>query len=533
MTGIKAALGPLGSSVGRLFSGTGGLVLRFVLSAAIGAGGALGVGAATSSAEIRSTAALAPASTFALEGTDGDPVDFAISEATSAPPVPIEPLPETSTIQLVSYTEAIESKVLETGARPPWLNGTVPRVPAITQFDGGPYQGSNCTMASGAMLARLAYGVVATGSQLRALQDNQSPVGTTLGNLGQAMRRGWAVEFFKGAISPLQLRALMYGGAGAVIQGLYRVIPEKLRLQKNFLAGHAIYLDAFRPATADTPAAYFVIDPLGRPWNGYQGEWWPADAIEDFATTFGGGLIPAVWAFPGGVVPTNRPILPLDAYPGRGPFESPPPTGSQTPTETPPTESAPTESVMPSESPGMIVDPMPPDDSGVPPLPPGLDPGTIQPEGPTETPPVTFEEGGARLSPLFIHCISRPTPPDCPAGILGVVKRRGSPVSPAPSASTRPPRSIDLLYANLIGPGMYQIVFKPPPDTTTDLWLWQSDVAGGTLLQAATDEAVIGGREVSVATVFLDPLADYSFVATAAGEGIRVTSPVGSIEVGG
>ncbi|MEZ0241492.1 MAG: hypothetical protein ACAH65_11915, partial [Chloroflexota bacterium] len=346
--------GPLATALRGAFSGTGGLVLRFVLSAAIGAGGALGVGAATSSSEIRSTAALAPASTFALAGTKGSPIEFALTEATSAPPVPIEPLPATSTIQLVSYTEAVESKVLETGARPPWWNESNPRVPAITQFDGGPFQGSNCTMASGAMLARLAYGVVATGSQLRALQDNQSPVGTTLGNLEQAMRRGWGVDFFQGGISPLQLRALMYGGAGAVIQGLYRVIPESLRLQKNFLAGHAIYLDGFRPASDGQPAAYFVIDPLGRPWNGYVGEWWPADIIEDFATTFGGGLIPAVWGFAGGIVPADHPILPLDAYPGRGSNETPPPNGSQVPTE-----SAPTESALPSASPGTLVDPMP------------------------------------------------------------------------------------------------------------------------------------------------------------------------------
>ena len=30
-----------------------------------------------------------------------------------------------------------------------------PRVPPISQFDGGPFQGANCTLTSGAMLARL------------------------------------------------------------------------------------------------------------------------------------------------------------------------------------------------------------------------------------------------------------------------------------------------------------------------------------------------------------------------------------------
>ena len=33
-----------------------------------------------------------------------------------------------------------------------------PRINPVTQFDGGPFQGANCTLASGAMLARLAFG---------------------------------------------------------------------------------------------------------------------------------------------------------------------------------------------------------------------------------------------------------------------------------------------------------------------------------------------------------------------------------------
>ena len=60
------------------------------------------------------------------------------------------------------------------------------RLPAdpdpITQFDGGPFQGYDCTLASGAMLARLAFGVVTDGSILRTLQDDQDG-GTGLSDL--------------------------------------------------------------------------------------------------------------------------------------------------------------------------------------------------------------------------------------------------------------------------------------------------------------------------------------------------------------
>jgi hypothetical protein len=48
-----------------------------------------------------------------------------------------------------------------------------PRIRPITQFDGGGKEGSNCTLASAAMLARLARGIVTNGSVLRGLQDDQ------------------------------------------------------------------------------------------------------------------------------------------------------------------------------------------------------------------------------------------------------------------------------------------------------------------------------------------------------------------------
>ena len=180
-----------------------------------------------------------------------------------------------------------------------------PRIPPISQFDGGPFQGSNCTLTSGAMLARLGFGIVTSGSTLRTLQDDQDG-GTDLNDLNQALWRGYGVSFPTGFLRPDQLKDLLAKGYGAVIQGDYSKIPRGLRLQKDFLGGHAIYLDGYYPGNPDKgiPEAYYVIDPLGRPHSGYEGDWWPASVVDDFATAFGGGdHIPAMWAYPPGGVP--------------------------------------------------------------------------------------------------------------------------------------------------------------------------------------------------------------------------------------
>ena len=188
-------------------------------------------------------------------------------------------------------------------------------MPPITQFDGGPLATANCTMASGAMLARLGYGIVTTGSQLRALQPDQEG-GTSIADVQTAIA-SWGVSFSQGAISPLQLRALTYAGAGALLQVDYGKIPVSLRLQADFTGGHAIYLDGFRPAGTDGPAGYYVIDPLGPTWSGYRGAWWPADVVEAAALAFGGGSAYTAWAFPGGTAPAEPGAAPAERLPGR------------------------------------------------------------------------------------------------------------------------------------------------------------------------------------------------------------------------
>ena len=249
-----------------------GLLTRFAVAGAIGGSVVLGAGAI--SAPAASNLLLPDSTDYQLTADTGDVrAEFSVTTppaaasgtgagaggsgapATPQAPVVLKPLPDSAQI------------TLNTNIRPNWLAPTgYPRVVPITQFDGGPLAGSNCTMASGAMLARLGFGIVTTGSGLRSLQPDQVG-GTSLADLEVSIEK-YGVRFNRAPLTPLQLRAVLYAGAGAVIQGNYGVIPYDLRLQKDFTSGHAIYLDGFRPASAAGPAAYYVIDPLGHPLDG-------------------------------------------------------------------------------------------------------------------------------------------------------------------------------------------------------------------------------------------------------------------------
>lgn len=478
-------------------------LVRFAASALVGVILAVGVGLITARPQIVSTARAGEP--VALSGDeDGPPVQFGIAPGK---PTPIEPLPATATIQLATF-HAAASPAPDGEVDTPWWSPSVPRIPAVTQFDGGPLQAVNCVMAAGAMLARLGYGIVTTGSQLRALQGDQEGASNYL-NLGEAVSRGWGVRFFNGSLTPLQLRALLYAGAGAVITGLYGSLPVSLRLQPDFTGSHAIYLDGFRPAGADGPAAYYVMDPIGRTWEGYKGEWWPAEAVERFATEYGRGLVYTAWAFPGGAVPRDHPILPPSAYPDR-PGESPGTSPGASPGAGPGA----------SREPG---DPMPTGDVEVTVT---LDSG----EPPTTIPPRRVIDFDAHIGELFepgtLGCFAEPPPRGCPLGIRGIVDIKGLP------PATAPPRSLDdlkFLYADLIAPGTYQVVIDAPDDASTKLWYWLGD--GSRLLEARIDSGVLDGQQVAVATVTLDPELDFSFVATAEGDGLRTFSTVGRMDV--
>ncbi|MFH0750998.1 MAG: hypothetical protein V2B17_04110, partial [Chloroflexota bacterium] len=193
-----------------------GLITRFVLAAVIGLGGALGVAAAT--APPASSLLPGPETVFELTTDTGDQVAaFGLIAVPDEEPIALQALPDDAILQLVSFVEPGTEPGTGGATRPAWLLPTgYPRVPPISQFDGGPLGPANCTMASGAMLGRLGYGIVTTGSQLRALQPDQEG-GTSIADLQVAIAK-WGVSFNQGAISPLQLRALLYAGAGAVVQ---------------------------------------------------------------------------------------------------------------------------------------------------------------------------------------------------------------------------------------------------------------------------------------------------------------------------
>jgi hypothetical protein len=489
-------------------------IVRFVLSLAIGSGLAAGIALATAPPAIRSTAhAGLPVSVTASQST----VDFALQPDH---PEPIAPLPATATLQLTSFKQAAPSFAPAAGgaAAAPWWNASMPRVTPVSQFDGGPLQNVNCTMASAAMLARLGFGIVTTGSQLRALQDDQDG-GTDIGDVETAVSRGWGVRFFKGALSAVQLRALLYAGAGALVVGNYAEIPVDLRLQKDFTGNHAIYVDAFRPPGPDGPAAYYVIDPLGHTWQGYRGGWWPADIVERFAMALGGGSISTAWAFAGGIVPPDHKVLPLSAYPSAtAPGTTPAPGTTLAPGET----GAPGESPAPSPSVTVTSDPMPAGDQPIGTDPEGGDPPPTNPKFPI----TDFKTNVFQVDPGTQTCLAVPPPRGCPRGIVGVIDLGGGGVK----ATAAPFDRLKILYANAIALGTYQIVFEAPPSSTPSFVAWGS--SGGSVIDATSVEpAALGSQSVAVATITLDPASDYSFVATATGDGVRSISSVGSITV--
>jgi hypothetical protein len=379
----------------------------------------------------------------------------------------------------------------------------VPRIPAISQFDGGPLQKVNCVMASGAMLARLAFGIVTTGSQLRALQDDQDGA-SSYTDLNGAIERGWGVGFTRGLLTPVQLRALSFAGAGIVVSLNYGAIPEDVRIQRSFTGNHSVYVDAFTPNGPNGGPAYYVIDPIGKAWAGYRGGWWPAEDVERAGLArLDSGRIYATWAFAGGIVPDRPKVLPPDAFPGATPAA---PTAA-------PTDATETANPFPS---GDI--PLPPEDP---------DTGTEPPEIPL-FPPINLQTNVYIVdpNPLGLACTVQPIPAGCPGGIIGVIGAGG------PTDPTAPPiNNIEILYGTVIAPETVQIVFDAPAGTTGQLWTWGG--AGLPILQSISQPALIGSNTISVATISVDSSGTLSFFATATSPTYSGISTVGTLVVGG
>ncbi len=503
-------------------------ILKFILAAAVGMGGTLGVASLTQSGPT-STAVAGPTTLYQTPAGNV-PVAFkAVSGgAGGGSLVPLQAPPANQGIQLTSFTSNPVPPNAGSDYRPAWTSPSgFPRVPPISQFDGGPLQGYNCVMASGAMLARLAYGIVTSGSQLRALQADIGPQGTTLDDLNQAVGNGWGVHFAENSLTPLQFRALIYAGAGAVLIGIYGELPVPLRLQPDFVAAHAIYIDGFRPPQGGRPAAYYVIDPIGRPWAGYKGDWLPADAIESFATDFGSGLMVTAWAFPGGLTPpAHYRTLPPEAFPTSSPGPSPsvPVLPSPSAGASPSAGSSASPSAPPSGAPTPPPLPTPSTGSGGG---GGKHVGSISPLVPADIANLLHlvaTSGGSSVVPNFGVCLAIPVPTGCPTGLPATY-----PGGLHPGPFPTPPPPVQLLFASIPEPGQVQVIFSASGSASSlDFW---STSGSGAVQPADVQPATLGGKAVWIAT-FPVQAGSYGFAAGTLGSGVAGLSQLGGLTIG-
>ena len=430
-------------------------LLAFVVSAAIGFVVASVVVGAMNTRAPQSTAGLAPAYLLAGADTpaqDGAPaVAFNVEPSGSPSPLPTLSPEDLSVAAASLLGDGAPGQNVEPAI---YKNPTgFPRIDPITQFDGGPFQGSNCTLASGSMLARLAFGVVTNGSTLRTLQDDQDG-GTGLDDLKVALWRGYGVTAPTGLLRPQQLKDLLAAGYGAVIQGIYGEIPAGLRLQRDFTGGHAIYLDGYYPgsSTRGIPEAYYVIDPIGRPKAGYRGEWWPASIVDRFGTAFGGGRIPAMWAFPPGGVPPK--VVGPDVEPIPSGQPEPPKPGEQTPN--------PSATAVPSGEPGATPVPVP---SGFSPVEAGD--LTVELADPPEAPVGGGSAGGIIVVPVFDICLVNPALAGCPSGIEAVFPAGDPPILQLP-----PGPEVKLVFVDSDRANTAIVGFTVDPPATANVKFW-------------------------------------------------------------
>ena len=479
---------------------TGRSAARFGISAIVTA--ALTLGVAWVVVPSRQSPATSPGPGNANGAQDG----FKTVPNPSQPPTPLGPPPDDQVIQLVSFNR--DAPPPSFGERAPWWTPAgIPRVPQITQFDGGKYPSANGVMAAGAMLARLAYGIPTTGSQLRSFPSTNGSSGLTLANLEEAIQEGWGVGFRRGTISRLQFRALLHAGAGAVIIVNYGELPIDLREQPTFLGAHAMYVDAYvGPGQDGTGARYWVMDPIGRPWrNDYKGAFYPAEELERAAMAFSGGGIVTSWAFAGGVEPHGPyPSLPPADYPSSDPKNPP-------------------ESIAPLEvSPSALPSGDPTDSKPV------GDPGPTTPSDADDYTGRQPLQGVGYIDVFLGLCVTTSPPAFCPPGVPAVFP------SPKVQPPTLPPlvdlAPLDLIYADTPQPGLQRTIFSAPAGINPSFSYWPSD-GSGQALAADVEAARLDGKLVWIATFAVRP-GTYDFVATAHQAGVVSTSEVGSIQIG-
>ncbi len=480
----------------------------FGVAAVIGAIVASVVVAAMADRTPESTAGLAPEFSMTGADTPAGPDMPAVPGAVLA--FNEEPGGEPQPLATLSPEDLLAASAALLGGEPvTFVNPSgFPRIAPITQFDGGPFQGANCTLASGAMLVRLGSGVVTTGSVLRTLQDDQDG-GTGLGDLSIALWRGYGIHYPSGLIRPDQLKSLLGAGYGAAVQGDYSKVPRALRLQKDFTGGHAIYLDGYYPGNAKRgiPEAYYVIDPLGRPQSGYEGDWWPASVIDAFAGSFGGGRVAAMWAFPpGGVAPdvVGPDVLPIPSGPGdsSGSGAGPGPSASG---ESPST-------AIPPDAPILVIEP-----------------GDLTVTLPAADPPASDAgSGGFELVPVFDFCLFPPRPPGCPTGLEAIFERAAIP----PLRLAVGP-DVEILFVDSDRANVVMVGFTVDPPAPADVHFWKAG-GGPQVVGSASSMSSISLFGKTVLLARLDVKADtaYQFRAVAGGGLFAGESEIGSFTTG-
>jgi hypothetical protein len=441
-------------------------------------------------------------------GANGAQAGFKTVPSSNQPSTPLGAPPQDQLIQLVSFSK--DAPPPSFGERAPWWTPAgIPRVPHITQFDGGPLAGVNCVMAAGAMLARLGYGIMTTGTQMRSLQPDQSG-GTSLYNLQQAVHRGWNVDFQLGVISPIKFRALLNAGAGAVTIVNYGLIPFNLRNQKSFTGYHAMYIDAIRFRADGSGGEYYVMDPINR----YHGDWWPADVVERAAMEFGNGFIAGAWAFAGGIVPHgDYPPLPPQDFP---PDNNPPTNNKPRPT---PTQPSLKETPVPSASAEPTVDQ--PIGDPAPPEPPSDTSSGLENKGSTE--------GGWGIDFFLGLCVAPNPPSFCPPGVPAVYPTAKAPPPTVPPLVNQLP--IDLLYTDVPQPGLWRTIIEAPTGVEPTFSYWPAD-GSGPALEADALAATLGGKQVWIVTVPIVQAGSFAFVASTNDGGVVSASDVGQINFG-
>ena len=495
-------------------------LLLFAVSAVVSAFVASVVVNATSNNAPVSSVGEAPAYLLAgPETPSGSNVPVAFNMVPSGTPAP---LPTLTPTQLQAA-----AKSLITTKPVKWVNPTgFPRVTPVTQFDGGPLQNYNCTLASGAMLARLASGIVTDGSTLRSLQDKQTG-GTSLNDLAQALWHGYGVSYSYGLVRLSSLKELLQAGYGAVVQGVYGQVPVPLRLQTDFTGGHAIYLDGYYPGDPahGVPEAYYVVDPLGRPWAGYEGDWWPAAAIDAFLTAFSGGdRASAMWAYPPGGTPpkvVNPDVLPMPPDPPTTGVSSPAPSGSVAP--------SPSGSAGPSAS--ASVGPSAPTPSP---------PGSSAPwRGPYLAGDIAVyahvlevirdaQDGGLSIAPFLDICVHEPRPPGCPSGLPATVTLNIPPPLIPPPGPT-----VSVLFVDSPTSNIAIVGFTVDPPMTADVQFWAVGVSPGAVGSAsAMTTAQVDGKTVVLARLDVAASTEYQFQVVAGGGTSAAVSPVGEFKTG-